>query len=372
MTLSRALKLSTALLCFSGAVAFPSASAPPGSAQKGVLIVVPPVSNDTGIKMVPDNAHPFQAPGPNDQRGPCPGLNTLANHGYLPRNGIASFEQIITAVREGFNMEHDLAGALAGFAMLARGNAFLDLVSIGGVSPLIPVLPGAIDGPKPPGGIATHGRFEGDVSMTRQDAAIGDNVHFQDSLYDELLLYVGKFGDNSPVTGNSSIVTTKVMQEFKFARFVEDQIKNPVLQYHAGRNSLSYGEAAFVLNFFANGTDGTLSTPVMGSFFRNQTFPDDWYRRSSPGNITLIGQGVDEIRNAHPVPPGANAPNGTYVLDAPINSCSDVYFNLAVENLPASYSKATGVFKQNVDTLLAAVAKAFGCPVIFPTGPSGV
>jgi hypothetical protein len=29
----------------------------------------------------PDAAHPYQAPGPTDQRGPCPGLNTLANHG---------------------------------------------------------------------------------------------------------------------------------------------------------------------------------------------------------------------------------------------------------------------------------------------------
>lgn len=25
-----------------------------------------------------------------DVRGPCPGLNTLANHGYLPRNGVAT------------------------------------------------------------------------------------------------------------------------------------------------------------------------------------------------------------------------------------------------------------------------------------------
>ncbi|KZT31907.1 Cloroperoxidase [Sistotremastrum suecicum HHB10207 ss-3] len=367
---SRALQLSTAFLCISNAVAFPAASTP--SAQKGVVIVVPPVSNDTGIKMIPDNAHPFQAPGPNDQRGPCPGLNTLANHGYLPRNGIASFEQIITAVREGFNMEHDLAGALAGFAMLARGNAFIDLVSIGGESPLVPVLPGAIDGPNPPGGISKHGRFEGDVSMTRQDAAIGDNVHFQDSLYDELLLYTGRFGDDSPVTGNGSIVTTKVMQEFKFARFVEDQVKDPVLQYHVGRFTLSYGEAAFVLNFFANGTDGTLSTPVMGSFFRNQTFPDDWYRRSSPGDINLIGEGVDQILSAHPIAPGANDANGNYVLDAPLNTCSAVYFNLAVQNLPASYSKATGILKQNVNTLIQAIAKPFGCPAVFPTGPSGV
>ena len=27
-----------------------------------------------------DNAHAFQAPGPLDIRGPCPGLNTMANH----------------------------------------------------------------------------------------------------------------------------------------------------------------------------------------------------------------------------------------------------------------------------------------------------
>ena len=28
--------------------------------------------------------HAWVAPGPNDLRGPCPGLNALANHGYFP------------------------------------------------------------------------------------------------------------------------------------------------------------------------------------------------------------------------------------------------------------------------------------------------
>ena len=28
------------------------------------------------------------APGPGDLRGPCPGLNALANHGYFPHNGV--------------------------------------------------------------------------------------------------------------------------------------------------------------------------------------------------------------------------------------------------------------------------------------------
>lgn len=43
----------------------------------------------------------FVAPGDGDQRGPCPGLNALANHGYLPHNGIATIEQFIQATGQG-------------------------------------------------------------------------------------------------------------------------------------------------------------------------------------------------------------------------------------------------------------------------------
>ena len=32
--------------------------------------------------------HAWVAPGPNDLRGPCPGLNALANHGYFPHSGV--------------------------------------------------------------------------------------------------------------------------------------------------------------------------------------------------------------------------------------------------------------------------------------------
>lgn len=41
----------------------------PGTGKGGLLV---PAAGDT--------AHAFQAPGPNDIRGPCPGLNTAANH----------------------------------------------------------------------------------------------------------------------------------------------------------------------------------------------------------------------------------------------------------------------------------------------------
>jgi hypothetical protein len=58
---------------------------------------------------------------------------------------------------------------------MTRGNANTGQLSIGGPSVDIPPLPGCIDGPVT-GGLSTHGRFEGDVSMTRQDAGIGSNT----------------------------------------------------------------------------------------------------------------------------------------------------------------------------------------------------
>ena len=41
--------------------------------------------------------HAWAPPGPNDIRGPCPGLNALANHGYFPRNGIVPLTTGATA-----------------------------------------------------------------------------------------------------------------------------------------------------------------------------------------------------------------------------------------------------------------------------------
>lgn len=51
----------------------------PGTGKGGILV---PASGDT--------AHAFEAPGPNDIRGPCPGLNTAANHHVSCPVGVTS------------------------------------------------------------------------------------------------------------------------------------------------------------------------------------------------------------------------------------------------------------------------------------------
>lgn len=45
--------------------------------------------------------HTFVPEGSNDLRGPCPGMNLLANHNYIPHNGIANVDNSLTACLQG-------------------------------------------------------------------------------------------------------------------------------------------------------------------------------------------------------------------------------------------------------------------------------
>lgn len=76
------------------------------------------------------------------------------------------------------------------------------------------------------------------------------------------------------------------------------------------------------------GTDGTLSVPTMTSFFAHQQFPaNNWHRRATPGDFSLIGTAAGTIENAHPVPPGSNI-NGVYVPDnLTVSAVSSSYFH---------------------------------------------
>lgn len=71
---------------------------------EGALPLVPPPF-DAAQQLVSTKApNDFRAPGRNDQRGPCPGLNAMANHGYIPRNGVASIQQFREGTQKVFGM----------------------------------------------------------------------------------------------------------------------------------------------------------------------------------------------------------------------------------------------------------------------------
>ncbi|KAJ7027363.1 hypothetical protein C8F04DRAFT_1103435 [Mycena alexandri] len=320
--------------------------------QTGTLITSPPLPTNTGLQQVPDANHPFIAPGPNDQRGPCPGMNTLANHGYIPRNGIASFEEIVTGAMEAFNVQAGLMEFITAANMMMRGNPFVNKVSIGGSSPLVPSLPGNIGSPHP-GGIALHGGFEGDASMTRADAFIGDNRNFQDILYDLDLLQLGQFGDNGP-NGNHTVFNVVTMIGIKQQNLAMDQAANLQFTVPPRRLSAMFTEASFVLNVFANGTTKQATLPIVGSFFRNQTFPQNWFRAATPVSGS---ESAGQIFAGVPgIVPGRNNEQGVYVADPPPPAPFDASMGCAtywdlLGTMPAGLASTTGLFKQNVDFL---------------------
>jgi len=83
-----------------------------------------PIFNEKAqfIDVGPGSGHEFQAPGPNDLRGPCPGLNAFANHGFLPKNGFASIPQFIEATTKVVGMGSLLATFLSVYGAAIDGS----------------------------------------------------------------------------------------------------------------------------------------------------------------------------------------------------------------------------------------------------------
>ncbi|KAJ6551184.1 Cloroperoxidase [Mycena capillaripes] len=111
------------------------------------------------------NNHQWIAPTATDVRSPCPGLNTLANHGYLPRNGRnISIPTILQAAFDEFNIGPDLIIQAAKFGLLS-GDAHVTL---------------DLDALK------LHNLIEHDASISRSDFGIGDNLHFNETIFSTL------------------------------------------------------------------------------------------------------------------------------------------------------------------------------------------
>lgn len=102
-------------------------------------------------------------------RGPCPGLNAAANHGFLPHNGIPSLLQTTTGLEAAYGMAPEFAAFLAVVGIAFDGDPLALTWSIGGS------YPGTLGLLGTPEGISySHNKYEGDSSATRSDAYLND------------------------------------------------------------------------------------------------------------------------------------------------------------------------------------------------------
>ncbi|EKM77086.1 hypothetical protein AGABI1DRAFT_115479 [Agaricus bisporus var. burnettii JB137-S8] len=316
-----------------------------------------------GTKLVNDAEHPFMDPKDTDIRGPCPALNTLANHGYINRNGIDTPSNIVRAAMEGFNMHNNLAKFTCYSAFVVNGNMVTDLLSIGEKS--------AKTGPDPPqpaivGGLNTHNVFEGDSSMTRADFYDnGDVESFNETLFQGFIEYSYRFGG-----GRYNLTAAG---EYRLKRTLDGIQNNPTFTIASPRLFSAYSESVNPINLWVDGRqdDGQLRLDHARSFFEAARFPDDFHRPARP----MTADNEEVVLAAHPIEPGGNI-NGvnTYTVDPNSprlpDKCS-IYEHHVNYTLRTLYPNPTGnlldAIRANVHYFYTSVQER-GCTEIYPYG----
>ncbi|KAK4629555.1 Dothistromin biosynthesis peroxidase dotB [Fulvia fulva] len=244
----------------------------------------PTFSESQLIDVGPGSGHEYTAPGPNDIRGPCPGLNAFANHGFLPKSGYATITQFIDVTTNVVGMGPILAAFLAvlGAVLDGSGTAW----SIGGPPPAS--VGGLALLGRGNGLTGSHNKYESDASPTKPDLyESGNNYETMVDQFQQLI-------DISP----GGFVDLNTLAKHRSNRF-DTQIKNNPYFFNGPFTGVLVQPAAytFIYRFMANHSAenpvGELSYDVIkdwfgitgesGSFVANQgqeRIPLNWYRRS--------------------------------------------------------------------------------------------
>ncbi|USW58199.1 Putative chloroperoxidase [Septoria linicola] len=248
-----------------------------------VFEAVPNFNEDQLIDVGPGSGHEYKAPGPNDLRGPCPGLNAFANHGFLPHNGYATIQQFIDVTMEVVGMGPILAAFLAVLGATIDGDG--TSWSVHGTPPL------GVGGPLARFGnglSGSHNKYESDASPTRPDLyEAGNNYKLVVSQFQQLI-------DETP----SGFVDLNSLTSFRSKRF-DAQIANNPYFFNGPFTGVLVQPAAytFIYRFMSNHSAaapvGELSHDVLKSWFGitgnsgsfkvnpgQEKIPLNWYRRS--------------------------------------------------------------------------------------------
>lgn len=218
-------------------------------------------------------------------RGPCPGLNTIANYGYIPRNGVATVQELFVGVWEGLSIAPDLSSLLIMAGIIFKGDMKTLTVSIGGAVQNAGV------------GIREHGILEGDASVTRKDLKLGNNWAVDEGLLNQYKQEIEQYGNGD--------VTPKVQAQSRLRAYTNSKENNNGFDFNPLRAIVAYAESGFAMEVFRG--QNSRQTPIdIDHWFRQDKFPPYWSRRSVPMTAAeIITWGMLFYKEA-PTNPGMN------------------------------------------------------------------
>ncbi|KAI0677110.1 Cloroperoxidase [Trametes maxima] len=228
-----------------------------------------------------DHDHPYSAATPGDSRSPCPALNALANHGYLPRDGRnLSPSQLAHAIEHVYGLSPLFAALLSyGGVMRCGTRGKLNLHDL-----------------------AVHSLVEHDGSLVHADAPQG--AKFAPTDVDHALLR--QLLDTSP----TDYLSLRDLTQAQVTR----QAASPPL--HALQSIVSKGELDLIMEVFGvRGTedatkslvpsaDGALGDELvvpktfLEQWLGEERLPDGWRGPSHQTGLREIISGVRTISKA--------------------------------------------------------------------------
>ncbi|KAJ7496765.1 Cloroperoxidase [Mycena latifolia] len=229
------------------------------------LILIVPVLATKAAACPGQAKYGFIPPKSTDLRGPCPALNSLANHGYLPRNGNnLTIRSVLQASYDVYNIDPAVLIGIAKLGLLTSNEPesfTLDDLKL-------------------------HGTIEFDASLSRGDFALGDNTHFNETIFSTLAnANPGKDYYDVPSLG-----------QVQFERLAESERTNPNITNTDKEIGFRSFTAALTLGLFGNITTGIAPKKFVQVWFREERLPfaEGWTRPA----CTLNGTSVTALTGA--------------------------------------------------------------------------
>ncbi|KJZ71721.1 hypothetical protein HIM_08863 [Hirsutella minnesotensis 3608] len=187
----------------------------------------------------------YRPPGPGDVRTSCPGLNTLANHGFLPRNGRGiTLTSLMVAAFEGLGVSPETTGLITMAGLLDSRNPLDHVFSLADVH-------------------MSNWGIEHDGSLSRKDRAEDPDVTRFDP-------------DTWEVTYNElrkiPLINALDFGRARSVRVRNQRRMNPSFNYNSRVASTSAAEIAKVMLTLGN-MNGWVKLEYLQPFFEEERFP---------------------------------------------------------------------------------------------------
>ncbi|KAL6712353.1 hypothetical protein ACN47E_000230 [Coniothyrium glycines] len=195
----------------------------------------------TATASIFDDWHPAVK---DDARSPCPALNSLANHGILPRDGRnLTLPLLVAKLNAGLNVSPEIATTLsqAGIALSADPSS------------------GAFDLDD----LNRHNAIEHDASLSRDDVDLGGTEKFSPAAFHRTLSFYG----NAPEIGLKEVAAAR------WGRVQDSRKSNAKFTYGLGQQFSTYFESAVYHALLRDPVTKLAKVDWIKIFFRQERLP---------------------------------------------------------------------------------------------------